>query len=149
LPSATRFGKEVGHGEARQSCVHPCRGVVRGLNATLLGLEEIAVLDHHKPEAADSLLQALRSPHENTRLEALHRVCPCRTSFAVYERYMDEVRRLRKDPSPRVRKVAGHVEEDAGHIELMLAKLDLAEELGVRFGDRNFTGHWRRARQRH
>lgn len=105
--------------------------------------------DHRKAEVADSLLQALRSPYEHTRIEALHSVCPCRTSFAVYERYMDEVRGLRKDPSPRVRRVAAHVEEDAGHIERMLAKLDLAEERGVRFGDRHFTGLWRRARERH
>ncbi len=61
---------------------------------------------------------------------------------------MDEIRRLRKHPSPRIRKVAIHVEEDAGHIEMVLARLDLAEERGVRFGDRNFTDNWRRGRER-
>ena len=92
------------------------------------------------------MLEALRSPDDDTRIRALHRLCPCGGSFAVYERYMDEVRRLRKDPSPRVRAVANHVHEDAGHIEMMLARLDLAEDRGTRFGDRTFTGSWRRRR---
>lgn len=104
--------------------------------------------DHSRLEAPDGLLEALRSADVDTRIRALHRVCPCGGSFAVYERYMDEVRRLRKDPSPRVRKVAVHVEEDAGHIEMMLARLDVAEEHGVRFGDRTFTGNWRSRRAR-
>ena len=99
-------------------------------------------------DTADPLLAALRSPNEETRIRALHRVCPCGSSFAVYERYMDEVRRLKKDPSPAVRRVAIHVEHDADLVEGMEAKLDRAEELGVRFADADFLRNWRGRRAR-
>lgn len=95
-------------------------------------------------DTPDPLLAALRSPDEATRIRALHRLCPCGASFAVYERYMDEVQRLKKDPSPAVRRVAVHVEHDAGQIERVEARLDRAEELGVRFADANFLRNWRR-----
>jgi len=94
-------------------------------------------------DTADPLLAALRSPDEETRIRALHRVCPCGVSFAVYERYMDEVGRLKKDSSPAVRRVAIHVERDADVVEGMEARLDRAEELGVRFADTNFVRNWR------
>jgi hypothetical protein len=83
-----------------------------------------------------------------TRIRALHRACPCAAPFAVYERYMDEVRRLKKDPSRAVRRVAVHVEQDAGGVERIEARLDRAEEIGARFADRDFCQHWRRRRER-
>lgn len=106
-------------------------------------------MPNHQLGVADSLLEALRSPDADARIHALHSICPCRASVAVYERYMDEVKLLHKDPNPRVRKVALHLDEDAGHVEMMLARLDLAEERGARFGDSTFTAHWRRQRKRH
>ena len=97
-------------------------------------------------DTADPLLAELRSAEEETRIRALHRVCPCGASFAVYERYMDEVERLKKDPSAAVRRVAIQVEHDAGQVEEVEARLDRAEELGVRFADANFLRNWRRRR---
>lgn len=102
------------------------------------------MLDQPQSGAPDLLLRALRSPEADERIRALHQICPCSARWAVYERYMDEARILRKDPDPRVRRVALHLDKDAGEIEAMLMKLDIAEERGIRFGDRTFTDHWRR-----
>jgi hypothetical protein len=44
----------------------------------------------------------------------------------VHERFRGEVKRLQKDPSPRVRAAALHVEQDACLIEELDARLDLA-----------------------
>ena len=71
-----------------------------GFSPLLGHIEEIVVVSD-TTNAADRMLAALRSPDEETRIRALHRVCPCAGGFSVYERYMDEVRRLKKDPSPR------------------------------------------------
>ena len=49
------------------------------------------------------LLTQLRDPDDEVRVKALHRVCPCGAGFRVYERFRGEVKRLQKDPSPRVR----------------------------------------------
>jgi hypothetical protein len=99
-------------------------------------------------DVPDPLLAALRSPDEETRIRALHRVCPCGAPFALYERYRDEVCRLKKDPSQAVRLVAIHVEHDAGGVEAVEARPDRAEELGIRFGDANHTRNWRQAQGR-
>jgi hypothetical protein len=99
----------------------------------------------------DVLLAQLRSPDEETRVTALHRVCPCAAGFRVYERFRCEVKRLQKDPSPRVRAAALHVEEDACLIEQLEANLDRAGEQGWRYSDadwvrahrrRQATGYW-------
>jgi len=42
----------------------------------------------------------------------------------VYERFRGEVKLLQKDPSPRVRAAALHVEQDACLIEELDARLD-------------------------
>ena len=47
-------------------------------------------------------------------MKALHRVCPCGAGFVVYERFRGEVKRLQKDPSPRVRAAALHVTASSG-----------------------------------
>jgi hypothetical protein len=97
------------------------------------------------------LLAQLRSPDEQIRVKALHRVCPCVAGFLVYERFRGEVRRLQKDPSPRVRAAALHVERDACLIEELDARLDQAAEQGRRYSDadwvqthrrRQATGYW-------
>ncbi len=61
-----------------------------------------------------AVLGGLRLPDEQARVKALHAVCPCAAGFRLYERLRGEVRRLQKDPSPRVRAIAMHVEQDAG-----------------------------------
>jgi hypothetical protein len=97
------------------------------------------------------LLAQLRSPDEQTRVKALHRVCPCAAGFLVYERFRSEVKRLQKDPSPRVRAAALHAEQDARLIEELETRLDRAAEQGWRYSDadwvrahrrRQATGYW-------
>jgi hypothetical protein len=97
------------------------------------------------------VLAQLRSADEDVRVRALHRVCPCGAGFLVYERFRGEVRRLQKDPSPRVRAAALRVEQDACLIEQLEARLDRAEEQGWRYSDadwvrahrrRQATGYW-------
>ena len=79
----------------------------------------------------EGVLAQLRADEEDDRVRALHRVCPYAAGFLVYERFSDEVRRLQKDPSARVRAAALHVEQDACLIELLAANLDRAEEQGL------------------
>jgi hypothetical protein len=90
------------------------------------------------------LLAQLRSPDEQVRVKALHRVCPCGAGFVVYERFRSEVKRLQKDPCPRVRAAALHAEQDACLIEELDARLDRAEEQGWRYADAD----WLRAKRR-
>src|SRR5581483_4140037 len=92
-----------------------------------------------QPDLA-AVLSGLRSPDEQARVKALHAVCPCAAGYQLYEQLRVEVRRLQKDPSPRVRAVALHVEEDAGRIEEIEATLDQASERaeqGERLSDRD------------
>ncbi len=96
------------------------------------------------------LLAQLRSPGEQVRVKALHRVCPCGAGFRAYEQFRGEVKRLQKDPSPRVRAAALHAEQDACLIEELDANLDRAAEQGWRYSDadwvrthrRQATGYW-------
>jgi hypothetical protein len=54
------------------------------------------------------------------------------------------VRRLQKDPGPRLRAAARHVEQDACLIEELETCLDRAAEQGWRYND----GDWVRAHRR-
>jgi hypothetical protein len=85
------------------------------------------------------VLEQLRSADEDDRVKALHRVCPCRSGFAVYERFRGEVKRLQKDPSPLVRAAALHAEEDACLIEQLETDFDRAAEQGWRYSDADWT----------
>ena len=101
------------------------------------------------PPDLAAVLGGLRSPDEHSRVEALHAVCPCAAGYQLYAQLRDEVRRLQKDPSPRVRAVALHVEDDAGRIEEIEATLDKAGERagqGQRPGDRDWLAAWERRR---
>ena len=92
----------------------------------------------------------LRSPDEQVRVKALHRVCPCGAGFLVYERFRGEVKRLQKDPSPRVRAAALHAEQDACLIEQLDAGLDRAAEQGWRYSDADWVrAHRRRQASRY
>jgi len=86
----------------------------------------------------------LRSPDERTRLRALHRICPCAAGYPLYEQFRGDVKRLQKDPSPRVRATAIHVEHDACEIEQIEAGLDRADEQGWRYSDPDWVGAKRR-----
>jgi len=91
------------------------------------------------------VLARLRSLDPQARVRALHGICPCAAGFALYERFRAEVKRLQKDPDPRVRAAALHVEHDACEIETIEAGLDRAAEQGWRYSD---PGWVRRKRQR-
>jgi hypothetical protein len=86
-----------------------------------------------------ALLARLRSPDEQTRIKALHGVCPCASGFQAYERLRGEVKRLQKDPSPRVRAIALHVEQDACRIEKIAAELETADTQGRSPRDQNWA----------
>ena len=91
------------------------------------------------------MLDQLGSPDPEARIEALHSLCPCAAGFPLYERFRGEVKRLQKDPDPRVRAAALHVERDACEIETIEAGLDRADEQGWRYSDPDWV---RRHRQR-
>lgn len=92
----------------------------------------------------EAVLAQLRSADADDRVKALHRVCPCAAGFLAYKRFRGKVRRLQKDPSPRVRAAALHVEQDACLIEELQTRLDRAAEQGWRYSDAD----WVRAHRR-
>ena len=92
----------------------------------------------------DDVLARLRSADADTRLRALHAVCPCGAGFVLYERLRGEVKRLQKDPDSRVREMALHVERDACEIEAVEAGLDRAAEQGWRYSDADWVKTHRR-----
>jgi hypothetical protein len=55
----------------------------------------------------------LASGDEERVVRALHGACPCSGSSTRYEQYMDLLHQFKKDPRPKVRAVALHLEEDA------------------------------------
>ena len=70
----------------------------------------------------------LSSPNEDVRAKALRRLCPCHGSFEMYDRYLDVIRAMQKDPSEKVRRVALHLEEDALVLESMQSARERSEE---------------------
>jgi hypothetical protein len=98
----------------------------------------------------DGALARLRSADADTRLRALHAVCPRGAGFVLYERLRGEVKRLQKDPDPRVQQKALHVERDACEIEAVEAGLDRAAEQGWRYTDADWVkAHRRRQASRY
>lgn len=65
----------------------------------------------------ECLLVNLQSPDEAVRAKAVRSLCPCRAGWQLFERHMDIVARLKKDPSLAVRTHALHVFEDAGEMQ--------------------------------
>jgi hypothetical protein len=82
------------------------------------------------------LLEELRSPDEQVRARAVREVCPCRMPWEVFERLRKPVQRLRRDPSPAVRKLALHVEEDARMVAALEALRERAEDFSENADDR-------------
>ena len=72
-------------------------------------------------------------------MKALHRVCQRAAGFVVYERFRGEVKRLQKDPSPRVRAAALHARQDACLIEELDARLDVTAEQGWQYSDADWV----------
>jgi hypothetical protein len=75
--------------------------------------------DRSRPVTQDDVLRImtdLESSDEDVRANALREVCPCRMSWEIFEQLRKPALRLRKDPSPLVRKLADHVEEDAREV---------------------------------
>ena len=54
-------------------------------------------------------------PHR--REFALRCLCPCHGSWELFERHLDDVKRLQKDSDPDVRAAALHLWEDVGKLE--------------------------------
>jgi hypothetical protein len=122
-----------------------CRPTGRRIYASGMGKRHL-----RKPQPdLTTVLDGLRSPDEQARVKALHAVCPCTAGFRLYEQFRGEVRRLQKDPSPRVRAIALHVEQDAGRLEEIEATLDRASQRtgpGECSGDRDWLAGWERRR---
>jgi HEAT repeat protein len=74
------------------------------------------------------LLEELRSPDEQVRARAVRAVCPCRMPWEVFEQLRKPVQRLRRDPSPAVRRLALHAEEDARMVAALEALRERAED---------------------
>lgn len=58
-------------------------------------------------------LQELESDDEGRVVSALHAACPCTGDSELYETFMVLLARFKKDPRPRVRRTALHLERDA------------------------------------
>jgi hypothetical protein len=59
----------------------------------------------------------LHSADPYRREFALRCICPCHGSWTLFERHLDDVKRLQKDPDPAVRAAALHLWEDVGKLE--------------------------------
>jgi hypothetical protein len=68
-------------------------------------------------------------PHR--REFALRCICPCHGSWELFERHLDDVKRLEKDPDPAVRAAALHLWEDVGKLESIEFRDFRAEERAV------------------
>src|SRR6476661_7636150 len=70
-------------------------------------------------QQVERTLSEMCSPDENVRAEAVRHLCPCRVPWPIYQQNLGAVQALQKDPSPQVRRAAGHLVEDAILLERM------------------------------
>jgi hypothetical protein len=77
------------------------------------------------------------------RAQAARSLCPCRIGWDGFQQGMDVVARLRKDPSPEVRRQALHVFEDAESMQATESRKAERDSL-----DSPETDAEKRARQR-
>jgi hypothetical protein len=61
----------------------------------------------------DEWMALVASDDPADRIKALHAACPCTGFTERYEAYQDTLYRLKKDPDPRVRATALHLDVDA------------------------------------
>lgn len=69
------------------------------------------------------LITQMSSDDEEVRAAALRRSCPCHVPWEAFELLRKPAQRLRRDPSPVVRALALHLEDDAREIAAMEAEL--------------------------
>ncbi len=80
--------------------------------------------DRREPVDVAELLACYGSEEADVRAGALRRSCPCHVPWDVYEQVRKRALRLRRDPDPRVRALANHLEEDARMIRLFEARVE-------------------------
>lgn len=76
----------------------------------------------------ERILARMHSPEEAERAQAVRRLCPCRTPWPIYQRYLDEIQKLQKDENPQVRAAALHLAEDADRLERREERRERAQE---------------------
>lgn len=67
----------------------------------------------------DRIMGDLCATDEQTRAKAVRNLCPCRIGWERFQQGMEAAAKLRKDPSPEVRRQALHVFEDAYGMQAM------------------------------
>ena len=87
-------------------------------------------------------LSDLESDDESVVISALHSACPCSGSAELYQDFMPLLHRFKKDPRPRIRKVALHLEQDA------LEQLAVEDEVAGGFRRNRPGGNGRRGETR-
>jgi hypothetical protein len=100
---------------------------------------------HEAPREFDlaRIVSEARSTDEALRASAARSLCPCRIGWDGFEQGMEVVARLRKDPSPRVRRQALHVFEDASGMQADESRKEERDSLAAPETDAE-----KRARQR-
>ena len=91
----------------------------------------------HVPKKTDDSLDRfveadLYSADADVPAKALRRLCPCHGSYDLYDKYLDVIRKMQKDESEKVRRVALHLEEDALVLESMQYAREKTEEAQTR-----------------
>ncbi len=79
-------------------------------------------------EDVNRILRQMQSPDAQARAAAVRSSCPCHVPWHVFDRLRKPAQRLRKDPSPEVRALALHLEEDARLVANFEADLDRAAD---------------------
>jgi hypothetical protein len=74
----------------------------------------------------------LHSDDPHRREFALRCICPCHGSWSLFERHLEDVRRLQKDADPDVRAAALHLWEDVGKLESIECQQYRTEERAKR-----------------
>lgn len=72
-------------------------------------------------EDVSRILNDLVSEDEAVLANALREVCPCRMSWEVFEQVRKPALKHRKHPSPLIRDLANHIEEDAQEVAALEA----------------------------
>src|SRR5204863_2995624 len=104
----------------------------------------------------EQIIADMSAADEAARLKAVRTVCPCRMGWDGFQRCMEIVQRLQKDPSPAVRRAAMHVFEDAYEMDssgLQTSKQQVTNEMvatrrrtrWASVEDEEPTPHWNKA----
>jgi hypothetical protein len=87
----------------------------------------------------ERLLADMQSADVAVRAKAVHSTCPCTNGWGGFEKLMDIVAKLKKDPSPAVRAIALHVFQDAAE----------TQSSGLQTHRAEVTNEFLRTRRRH